>query len=432
MAAMGTGPLGRAPRGTGQLGRPASAGSAAAAPRKAAPPTRSPSRKETGALAGDRVEVRSAKDSKPTTEAEALAQLKPAQRLQYERLKAYFPPAFPLPSLLGDRSSAPIGTADPHVTKDLERLLIKGKLTRPSASGTTALSEMVAFIDRDPGLHGPASAWVGPEDGFGPVPLKSKQPVLELLIGQLARPMRVKQGEGTMTCGATVVQSLLAHKKPGEYARLVTGLAVDGQVKTAGGDLMKADFSKANVQGRDAISDVVQESFMGLARKMEGRQVIPDDVQFGNGVSGRTVRRFGNLEGAGEGLGADEVVALVNTLINPAARAVGVEDRKPLARMALLDQELERGPVPVGIKVAPGVYHVVLVETKRSDPDRPDGPPVYMVRDPATGDRTSQKPAEFIQQLMFVSARATSDVAATPVPSGDYGNRTFQAVLKRG
>jgi len=87
------------------------------------------------------------------------------------------------------------------------------------------------------------------------------------VLRDIAHPEGIHQGRGTFTCTAATAQGILAARDPGEYARLVADLAVEGRVTTKGGDTLSADLRGFSVdEGRSGTSDLLQEAFMNFGR----------------------------------------------------------------------------------------------------------------------------------------------------------------------
>ncbi|MEB3204394.1 MAG: hypothetical protein VKP57_06810 [Candidatus Sericytochromatia bacterium] len=87
------------------------------------------------------------------------------------------------------------------------------------------------------------------------------------VLRDLAHPESIHQGRGTFTCTAATAQGILAARDPGEYARLVADLAVDGKAVTKAGDTLSADLRGFAVdEGRSGTSDLLQEAFMNFGR----------------------------------------------------------------------------------------------------------------------------------------------------------------------
>ncbi|MEB3204957.1 MAG: hypothetical protein VKP57_09680 [Candidatus Sericytochromatia bacterium] len=286
----------------------------------------------------------------------------------------------------------------------LDKLLMQGKLEDRSAEGTTVLDELkktLAGSTRT--LQGNIGDWRTLRDETGMTP---KAFVLQAVLEHLTDPRSIYQGDRTSTCGATTVQSMLAEAKPAEYARLVCQLLDEGSVVTAAGDLMSADVGGLgdSSDGRSHVEDLLQESFMSLARNLPELRMTGDVdlAQFGNGRLGWTSRgRFGAVEGATveEGLTAAQMIGLSNSVMHGSSEAVFFEGMDPKKALDILQTALKAGPVPIGVK-GDEIGHAVLLESIRGteaylrDPADPDGKPLVV---PA---------AELMKEILFASVPA--------------------------
>jgi len=270
----------------------------------------------------------------------------------------------------------------------LDKLLMQGKLEDLSAEGTTVLDEMAKVLAGSARtLQGNIGDWRALHDETGMTP---KALVLQAVLEHLVDPRSIYQGDRTSTCGATTVQSMLAEAKPAEYARLVCQLLNEGSVETAAGDLMSADVAGLGdgADRRSHVEDLLQESFMGLARDLPEPRMSGDVdlTQFGNGRSGWTSRgRFGAAEGAtvDEGLSAAQMIGLANSVMHGRSAAISFEGLDPKQALDVLQAALKAGPVPVGVKGDP-IGHALLLESIQGsnaylrDPANPDGKPLIV------------------------------------------------------
>lgn len=108
---------------------------------------------------------------------------------------------------------------DPDAERALRTLLVNGELTAEAIGGDgPTLLDSMHRMATTPGKNGVDSG-----------------EALGQLVQDLAHPeTEVAQGNGTYYCGATVEMQALARENPAEYARLIAGLALEGEVKAAG------------------------------------------------------------------------------------------------------------------------------------------------------------------------------------------------------
>lgn len=138
---------------------------------------------------------------------------------------------------------------------DLDALATAGRLAAPDARGGTLADHLAAL----------ASGPLAP--GLEPTPGRT------LLLGELVRnvaaPGRINQGL-KFTCAATCVEIELAERDPGEYARLVAGLAAPaGVVALRSGEPLPRDEDTlawdAAEARRSPVSRLVQVAFLEFA-----------------------------------------------------------------------------------------------------------------------------------------------------------------------
>lgn len=274
----------------------------------------------------------------------------------------------------------------------VEILQQKGILGRPDGVGTSVDQHLVDLLSRPD------------KEGFP----TNGQLAAELVTG-LAMPHGIGQGAKTFTCTAATVQSILAGTNPGEYLRVVKGLIFDGQVKTQGGDLLKANLSGlAADEGRNTVEDIFQESVMEL-----GRSIVDNDGELlGRGVM-RAVKRLGNDVAVGDdGLTPEQFSAITRSLTGKSVTALepseGFTDEK---MTAVLGELLKAGKVPVGVQgideEGQATLHAVLIE-------KLDNTEVVF-SDPGTGEKTSLGKEEFRTKLkmMFVPTDRYNELSNT-------------------
>lgn len=150
----------------------------------------------------------------------------------------------------------------------------KSKLFDVGADGKTALEQLSRLTSEkiDPGL----AARIAP---------RNASDFLIGLLQEVANPGRVEQGSSG-TCSVTTLQALTALRSPGEYVRLCVGLAIDGEVKTKSGDVVKLNV--AGVPKTDAYQRTVSECvFQGSLMQAVGGDRYVDDGDGKGGFVGK-------------------------------------------------------------------------------------------------------------------------------------------------
>lgn len=168
---------------------------------------------------------------------------------------------------------------------DLFKLLDSGKLLMRDLKGQTALHNL-HHLAKDQVLA----------DGI------DRDEVLNTIIGHMAEPQRIQQGVRG-TCAATTIQYMLALQNPGEYSRIVTGLAgKEGVVQLQDGSVLRRndDTIAKDDSERGQVDRILQASLM--QRGAQGsRPTIPDDYVVKGG------RRYGDLSEADKRKAWDEM-----------------------------------------------------------------------------------------------------------------------------
>lgn len=176
--------------------------------------------------------------------AKALAKLAPADRQRYAQLASKL-------------------KQQPRALAALQGLAREGRLaSRDLAGGQTLLTH----------LHALGTQLLDPR-----VQKAGQTELLSHVLLELAEPGAIAQ-KGVNTCGATVVQHILARDHPGEYARLVAGLASPaGAVTLQDGRTVRRDaewdaeidVSKRFGGVRSISNRLIQPAFMHLACSFE-------------------------------------------------------------------------------------------------------------------------------------------------------------------
>lgn len=242
-----------------------------------------------------------------SAEAETIARLMPAVAARYQALMTAVP--------------------DDGCRAELQDLLIEGLLLKPGlldALETLAAQPLAEGLERDR--------------------------LLTELMREVAEPAAINQRLHA-TCGAAAAQMLLARQDPGEYARLVAGLAgPDGRAKTRGGAVLqrepgteepgkvrKGEGGPWAKDGRSEPSRLFQSAGMELANGFADYDPTAD--------------RHTDLRGYGlsQGLPQEGVSMLVSALLGRPVQTIRATGDKAAA-MAQVDAVAATGQgVPVGL-----------------------------------------------------------------------------------
>jgi hypothetical protein len=151
------------------------------------------------------------------------------------------------------------------------------------APGTDKLTTLDHLVRIAAGPLSPALAQrIAPE---------TNRELLAGLVQEIADPRRIDQGNAGM-CAPASVQGIAALRMPGEYARIVCSLALDGQVTLANGQVMRADIdgvAKPGFDHRTASERLFQASLAQWAGHERGNYVTRDDGKEGFDDGERTM-----------------------------------------------------------------------------------------------------------------------------------------------
>ncbi|MBI3096904.1 MAG: hypothetical protein HYY93_01460 [Planctomycetes bacterium] len=103
--------------------------------------------------------------------------------------------------------------------------------------------------------------------GRSPLRGLSRGELVASLLAEVETPLRIRQGT-RRTCGAAVVQMLLARNSPPEYVRIVSELAMPrGLARLVGGETLQRDpgSEQGDESGRSLSSRLIQAAFMEFA-----------------------------------------------------------------------------------------------------------------------------------------------------------------------
>lgn len=125
-----------------------------------------------------------------------------------------------------------------------EALIAKHRVSYKDATGKTLVDNLWMLVDKKL-AHG----------------IKNKE-LLKELIRDVVRPSTIAQAAHN-TCTATSIQSALARQAPGEYARIIAGLASgDGVVTARNGKLKLASKDYIAFEDRTVTSNLLQPAIM--------------------------------------------------------------------------------------------------------------------------------------------------------------------------
>lgn len=213
-------------------------------------------------------------------------------------------------------------------------------------------------------------------------------------LADIAHPGRIWQGNAP-TCTASTMQYELAKEKPAEYARLLTGLAVDGSVKMAGGGTLVSQTGNA-----------LYSSFLSHDQRSPTEAVFQSALmEYANGSDSYNVfdRRSTKADGSTyRGLYGEQIRNSVEQLFGVEYETTKISSNAEAQRalMQLNRDERPNRPVLIDLVVDDKSNHCVAFEGFRNGR-------VYF-RDPATGKLDS------ITQQQFLDTAAAVHFAPPP------------------
>ncbi|MEW6432739.1 MAG: hypothetical protein AB1730_14640 [Myxococcota bacterium] len=237
------------------------------------------------------------------------------------------------------------------------------------------------------------------------------QRMLGDLMFDLVRPGRIWQGNAP-TCTVSSMQYELASQQPGEYARLIAGLAVDGKVTMRGGGELAISASASMFASswrhdrRSTTEAVFQSAAMEFANGSDTYSVFSQESRGGN----RTYR----------GLFPDQIRTMVGELfgVRYETREIGSDAEATAELNEILARERPNRPVLFDIDMGE-FNHCVSLEGVRGDR-------VYY-RDPTTGRTESMSKAEFRERLVAVHYAPPPEIADDFI-ARKYGGKLLQFV----
>lgn len=333
----------------------------------------------------------------------------------------------------------------PQIAEAIDRLTSTGNARRDQQ----ALADLVVLLERDPALFKQIMAETNAALNAPPMvdnPLSRPERRVELfqqLIGQMARPESISQGQGTVTCAASVAQVMLLHIDPRAYFDMVRDLITVGSHTTRGGHVLDFPRDMPREHGRTQLDAVIQSVLYNEAQKFPpaGQPVAGtgDQTAAGGNPSrpagsrpsgGRGSPGSGGAQYGGEavegGLHTGQIDRLLENLTGTSWTWEDITDaddgyrakvwdalkahmtgERPRSDHPYADFDLDRPlseadgsaatrgwGVPAGIYTASGIHHEVLIQGFEK------GHVIYY--DPATGRQERVPEAMFFESLCHV------------------------------
>lgn len=201
----------------------------------------------------------------------------------------------------------------------LEQGIARVTSTGNAQNDRQAMRDLLALLERDPALFKAMMADMQDVMDAPPVldnPLSRPERRIGLfqeLIGQLARPESISQGQGTVTCAASVAQVMLLHVDPGAYYDLVRDLIVKGSHTTKGGHVIEFPRDLPRRSGRTLLDAAIQgvlyneaQSFPATGRRTSGTGDESEGQSNASRPAGTRPRGRGNQGAGGAQYGGDE------------------------------------------------------------------------------------------------------------------------------
>ncbi|MBI5481431.1 MAG: hypothetical protein HY906_21415, partial [Deltaproteobacteria bacterium] len=208
------------------------------------------------------------------------------------------------------------------------------------------------------------------------------------LMYDLVNPGRIWQGRAP-TCTVSTMQYELAHGDPGEYARLITGLATDGKVTMRGGGVLETNASWALYASDARGDDRSKTEALFQAAAMEYANGTDSYLEYSQmSVGGPETYR---------GLRGEQISNMVGQLfgVKYETKQIGSDAEATAELNEIMARERPNRPVLFDITVdGQQANHCVSLEAVRNGR-------VYY-RDPTTGDRQSMTVDEFRKRLAAV------------------------------
>jgi hypothetical protein len=206
------------------------------------------------------------------------------------------------------------------------------------------------------------------------------------ILSDIATPMDIEQGYAP-TCTAASMQYELAKERPAEYARLLAGLVLDGQVTMAGGGLLQVNVDEA-----------IDQSNRSNDQRTDSEAVFQTAaMDFANGEDVFSIERQ-RSEGADRvyrGLYPEQIRTMVGQLFNEhyVTREITSDAEAADELSKLASREGPNRPVLFDLNMG-SFNHLVSLEEVTSKSVK--------YRDPATGEVLTMSRRDFIRSLVAV------------------------------
>lgn len=225
-----------------------------------------------------------------------------------------------------------MGKLDATTKKQLEALVANRRVQYKDATGHTLIDNLWGLVDK---------------------PLKHKIKNADLLreiIRDVGRPSTIAQAEHN-TCTATSIQAAMARSAPGEYARIIAGLAAgDGVVVARNGKLKLSSADFIPFKDRTVTGNLFQPAVM----EAEARN---NDAHYDNKTDTSRDRAGETWQGA---MDADVSKVQTALLVGKYKTIYAAETPKKQV-IAILRAASAKRPVLVGFNTAGGGGHEVQV-----------------------------------------------------------------------
>ena len=215
---------------------------------------------------------------------------------------------------------------------------------------------------------------------------------LDNTLADVLRPDRIWQGDAP-TCTVSTMQYELAKEKPAEYARLMTGLTVDGSVTLAGGGTLETNVSNAvfssliSKDQRSPTEAVFQAAAMETAN---GADTYDVNARASTGLDAQ-----GNTH-TYKGLYGDQIRDMVGKLfgIDYKTTKISTDEEAASALATLNKSNVPNRPVLVDLVIDDKTNHCVAFENYANG--------MVTFRDPQTGKKFSITEKEFLETAAAV------------------------------
>lgn len=231
----------------------------------------------------------------------------------------------------------------------------------------------------------------------------------------IVNPGRIWQGQAP-TCTVSTMQYELASQQPAEYARLIAGLGVDGEVTMRGGGTLTTTASTAmlasswNNDRRSTTEAVFQTAAMEYANGGDTYNMFAQENHRSNGETYK-------------GLYPEQIRTMVGELFGAKyeTREIGSDAEATAELNQIMSQERPNRPVLFDIDMG-DFNHCVALE-------RIQGDRVYY-RDPYSGEMESMSKDEFRQKLVAVHYAVEPEPLnkTSVIAAAKYGSKLFALV----